>query len=132
MKNTNQNSTVNISDAEWRIMRVLWDSPEGVSMTLGEINRELNSDWSANTVRTLIVRLMDKNTVEADKSSGVYRYSPVLKEEDCVKNEARGVLEKAFRGSASSMFSMLARSGDIPPDEQEKILQLILSMKEDI
>ena len=58
----------NITEAEWKIMRVLWElSP----LSLKEIVEELKKEkaWSNTTVRTLIVRLMDKGFIDADKST---------------------------------------------------------------
>ena len=69
---------IRISDAEWKIMKTLWNS-ESPAMTLGEIISALGEDnrWSYTTVRTLIVRLIDKGAVSADKppvSTATARY----------------------------------------------------------
>jgi type II pantothenate kinase len=56
--------TVKISEAEWSIMKVLWDgcAQSDRGMTLGEIVYALSetSDWSNTTIRTLIIRLAEK------------------------------------------------------------------------
>ena len=83
--------TVKISEAEWSIMKVLWDGCEesGRGMTLGEIVSSLtdSTGWSNTTIRTLIIRLAEKGAVEIDKSTGVYKYTPKTSKSECVKEE---------------------------------------------
>ncbi len=65
--------TVKISEAEWSIMKVLWDGCEKNErgMTLGEIVQELTetTGWSNTTIRTLVIRLSEKGAVDIDKTT---------------------------------------------------------------
>ena len=117
---------IRISDAEWKIMKTLWNS-ESPAMTLGEIISAMGEDnnWSYTTVRTLIVRLIDKGAVNADKTTGVYRYSAALDEKECIGEEVRSFISRVFDGSPSHLVASLVRDGDISEKERAEILRLL-------
>ena len=70
------NRQISISDAEWTIMKALWQS-EDKKMTLKEIAEAVaDSGWSYTTVRTMVGRLVEKEAIEADESHPRnFRYS---------------------------------------------------------
>lgn len=120
---------VNITEAEWKVMKVLWDrSP----LTLKEITSAIreNTSWKDNTIRTLIVRLMEKGVVEADKSTGIYKYSPIIDEIDIVKTEAKSFLKRVFDGSLSSLVATLVKDEEISKEERQEIIDIISKMEE--
>ena len=105
-------------------------------MTCGEVYKELKSEtsWNINTVRTLLVRLAEKNIVGMEKRPGQnknYDYYAAVKEEDCAVQETKTLLERVFGGSSSLLFSTLIKHGGISPKEQEEILNLIEMMKKE-
>ena len=95
--------TVKISEAEWSIMKVLWDGCEksGRGMTLGEIVAQLSetTDWSNTTIRTLIIRLSEKGAVSIDKTTGVYKYTPNFSKDECMRSEVNSFIDRVFSGS---------------------------------
>lgn len=121
--------SVKISEAEWLIMNVLWETPE---LELKQITKKLayDTDWTGGTVRTMLLRLIDKGAVEVDKTTGVYKYSPRVDRDMCVKAEAKSFLQRIYRGSVSQFVSSLAKDGDISEKERREILEIISSMKD--
>ena len=124
--------SISITDAEWKIMRVLWKNPDE-KLSLGEIIEMLKPDtaWNVNTIRTLLVRLAEKNIVNAEKTGKNYKYSAAVKEADCAIQETKTLLERVFGGSSSLLFSTLIKNGGISKKEQDEILNLIEEMKQD-
>lgn len=121
-----------ITDAEWKIMRVLWKKPEE-KLNLGEIVETLQPEtsWNVNTIRTLLVRLAEKNIVNAEKNGKNYKYFAAVKETDCAIQETKTLLERVFGGSSSLLFSTLIKNGGISQKEQDEILNLIEEMKKE-
>ena len=71
------NKQVKLSESEWYIMNVLWEggtSEVGV-LELKEITKSLKAQtgWSSGTVRTMLLRLIDKGAVQVDQTTGVYK-----------------------------------------------------------
>lgn len=109
--------TARISEAEWNIMKVLWAGCEslGRGMTLGEIVSNLSDStgWSDTTIRTLIIRLAEKSAVSIDKTTGVYKYKPMLSKEESVIKETDAFVKRVYDGSYSDLLETLKANGRI-------------------
>ena len=118
---------INITESEWKVMEVLWDTSP---LTLREILLQLKgkTPWSTTTVRTLLVRLMDKGAVKADKSIANFKYSPLIEKEVCQKQEARNFLDKVFNGSMGMLVSTLVKESQLSDEEREELLKIISKM----
>ena len=121
--------TVKISEAEWSIMKVLWDGCEKTNrgMTLGEIVQDLteSTGWSNTTIRTLIIRLSEKGAVEIDKTTGVYKYTPKTTRSDCEKCEVDSFVERVFDNSAYNLMASLVRGGKLSVKEKKDIINIL-------
>jgi BlaI family penicillinase repressor len=118
---------VKISDAEWEIMKALWSNTSDRGMTLGDIVRALDEDnmWSYTTIRTLLVRLISKGAVAADRTTGVYRYSTVLSKDECITNEVRSFVDRIFDNSPSQYIAALVRDGKLNEHEKNEIMRIL-------
>jgi BlaI family transcriptional regulator, penicillinase repressor len=121
--------TVKISEAEWSIMKVLWDGCEknDRGMTLGEIVQELTktTGWSNTTIRTLVIRLAEKDAVEIDKTTGVYKYTPKTTKSECVKYEIDSFVERVFDNSEYNLMASLLREGKLSKKEKKDIMAIL-------
>src|SRR5665648_1131691 len=73
-----------ISDAEWRVMKVLWnESPLGSSDVIHELKG--TTDWKPKTIKTLLSRLVTKNALSYSIGSRGYLYYPLVPENECAK-----------------------------------------------
>lgn len=118
------NSNISISDSEWQIMKVIWETP---NITLKEISgRVSNCGWSYTTIRTLVKRLADKGAIAADKSvANNFKYYPLIIEEECKTKEMKSFLERVFDGSAGMLISALAKDSNLSKEEQKKLKNII-------
>lgn len=117
----------NISESEWKIMKVLWKKP---NITLKEIAENLkNTGWSYTTIRTLVNRLLEKGAVDADKTSvSTFKYFPVALENECKELEVKSFLSRVFDGSAAMMMTALVNGGGLSEKEAEKLKAIIEQM----
>ena len=126
--------TVKISEAEWSIMKVLWEGCDKMDrgMTLGEIVSELScsTGWTNTTIRTLIIRLAEKGVVEIDKTTGVYKYNPITSKSDCVKCEVDSFIERVFDNSAYNLMTSLVKSGNLSESERKDIIKTLSEIDE--
>ena len=125
--------SVRISEAEWRIMNVLWEGCNTVQssgLTLGDIVRQLNDevDWTNTTIRTLIIRLADKGIVRIDKTTGVYKYTPVLQKSDCVRDELNSFVARVFNNSPYQLMASLVKEGTLTERERKEIIEILKSI----
>ena len=93
-----------ISEAESVVMDVLWArSPLGAD----EVAQALagRQDWQDATIKTLLSRLLHKGAIRAEKDGRRYLYSPMVKREDWVLAESRGLLERLFDGRVAPLVA---------------------------
>jgi BlaI family transcriptional regulator, penicillinase repressor len=91
-----------ISDAEWDVMKVLWDHAgkwfpvaaiiEPVSQSRGIHHR---------TARTLLARLVKKGAVETRVEGAAYFYRARGTRDAVIRDESRSVLSRVFDGDAA-------------------------------
>jgi BlaI family transcriptional regulator, penicillinase repressor len=118
-------SAPDISDSEWTVMEVLWKrSP----LTASEVARALrrSTGWAVNTVRTLLVRLVDKGALRAEENAaGVREFAPAVEREVCVGAESTSFLDRVFQGAAKPLLVHFASHSKLTPDEVRELKRLL-------
>ena len=66
-----------ISDAEWQVMKIIWMQGEQTSTDLIRVLAE-RFDWSKSTVQTLLARLVEKGCLTRKKEGKFFVYSALL------------------------------------------------------
>ena len=66
-----------ISDAEWQVMKIIWMQGEQTSRDLIKVLAE-RFDWSKSTIQTLLARLVEKECLTRKKEGKFFVYSALL------------------------------------------------------
>ena len=66
-----------ISDAEWQVMKIIWMQGEQISTDLIRVLAE-RFDWSKSTIQTLLARLVEKECLTRKKEGKFFVYSALL------------------------------------------------------
>ena len=93
-----------ISDAEWIVMKVLWNrSP----LSAGEIIEALaqSEHWAPKTVKTLLTRLVKKGALGFSQEGRAYLYRPLVTESACTTAASEAFLSRVFGGSLQPMLA---------------------------
>jgi BlaI family penicillinase repressor len=106
-------------------MEILWRSGESKSAAiLKEIEDKLG--WSRQTVRTYLIRLMEKGLVGAREiNKRALEYYPLVSREEYAADKTGSLLNKYY-GSLSHMVAGIIQNEDISDadlDELEKLIQ---------
>ncbi len=118
----------NITDAEWKIMKVLWRrSPRLGSEIVDEL--EADTGWNPKTIHTLIRRLVSKGVIDAKKENQYYLYSAAVSESQCVREETKTFLEKCFNGSFNMLLSNFIEDDKLSDQEIEELERLLKAKK---
>jgi len=119
MKNTPQ-----ISDAEWVVMKVLWNkSPLGSSDVINELKE--TTDWKPKTIKTLLSRLVIKNALSYEVGSRGYLYYPLVPENECAKEEAKSFLDRVYNGSLNLLVKNFIENKELSAEEIEELKKLL-------
>ena len=66
-----------ISDAEWQVMKIIWMQGEQTSTDLIKVLAE-RFDWPKSTIQTLLARLVEKECLTRKKEGKSFVYSSLL------------------------------------------------------
>lgn len=117
-----------ISDAEWEIMKLIWRvnpvTSEEIILSLSD-----KTNWSAQTIKTFINRLLKKGVIGFEKSGRSYSYFPLVSEKDCIKAESKSFLEKVYDGAVGMLFSNFIEEEPLSEKEIEKLQKLLEKKK---
>ena len=84
----------NISEAEWEVIKVIWDA--GAPLTAGQIVASLEGQkhWRPRTVKTLLARLVKKGAVKSLIQQKRYVYRAAITRQLAARQEARSFLSR--------------------------------------
>lgn len=93
-----------ISDAESRVMHVLWlQAPLSAEDVIERLQPE--TGWHEKTIKTLLNRLLRKGALAASRDGRRYLYRPALAREAYRAAESRSFVERVFDGRLSSLLA---------------------------
>ena len=117
-----------ISDAEHQVMEVLWEqSPLSAQDVAERVPAE--RDWSANTVKTLLGRLLAKNAIAHEEDGRRYLYRPIVEREDYVAGESRRLIDRLFGGKLTPLVAHLAERDQLTAQDIAEIEALLKDLK---
>ena len=93
-----------ISEAEFEVMKIVW---KYAPISTNEITEKLTqiSSWSPKTIQTLIKRLVSKKALTYEKQSRVFVYTPLVKEDEYIRQESNSFLKRYYNGNITSMLA---------------------------
>lgn len=113
-----------ITEAEWQVMRVLWESAPRSSAEVAEA-LAAETGWHPKTVQTLIGRLVKKGAVRYEDEGGRYLYKPAISRRTAVRAEGRSFLERVFGGDARELLLHFAGEAELSADEAAELRRLL-------
>jgi predicted transcriptional regulator len=121
--------TERISDAEHAVMEVLWDESPLAAQDVVERVAPARG-WSANTVKTLLGRLLAKNVIAADEDGRRYQYRPLVARGDYVEGESRRLIDRLFGGKLTPLVAHLAERDALTDQDIAEIEALLKEIKQ--
>ncbi|MDE2307652.1 MAG: BlaI/MecI/CopY family transcriptional regulator [Xanthomonadaceae bacterium] len=115
---------VAISDAESRVMEVLWRQAPQTSEDIVASLQE-PTGWHEKTIRTLLNRLLGKGAVSALKDGRRYLYSPELRREDWQQQESRSLLDRVFGGKVAPLLAHFSQHEKLSAKDAAELRKLI-------
>ncbi|MBB4085049.1 BlaI/MecI/CopY family transcriptional regulator [Sphingomonas carotinifaciens] len=117
-----------ISDAEHAVMEVLWDD---APLTAQDVAERVDPDrgWSANTVKTLLGRLLAKKAIVHEEDGRRYLYRPAVARGDYVEGESRRLIDRLFGGRLTPLVAHLAERDALSADDIAEIEALLKELK---
>ena len=113
-----------LSAAEWKVMNALWTIGRGA---LGEIHTatERHQDWSPETVKTLLRRLVVKGYVKTQRVGSSFLYLPNKPAATVLKKAGETLLSYAVEGTVAPLMAHLIQGGRLTREEMQSLRDLL-------
>lgn len=113
-----------ISDAEWQVMKVLWEkAPLTTTQVIDTLKPETH--WNPKTIHTLIARLVKKEALGVNKDLGLFQYYPLVSRDDCMRDETKSFLHKVYDDSLHLLLANFVRDEKLSPKEIAELRKLL-------
>jgi len=113
-----------ITDAEWHVMKVLWESGP---LTAGKIVEQVQEQqqWAPRTIKTLLARLVKKGAAAIAIEDRRYIYRARVSREACRRQESRSFLSRVFDGAVTPALVHFIKESNLSPQEIEHLKRIL-------
>lgn len=113
-----------ISDAEWTVMKVVW---QRAPVTANQVVETLagKMDWKPKTIQTLLARLVQKGALAYDKSGREYLFRPLVEAQHCIHEASRSFLGRFFDGELAPFLACFLQREKLSPQEIEELKRIL-------
>ena len=121
---------MNISNAEFTVLDVLWDDNP---LTVGQIIERVQAqnDWHENTIKTLLTRLLQKEALRRYKDGKRFFYEPLVSRDAILMDESKGFLSRFFNGRVAPLVAHFADNKKLSKKDIAEIEAILKKMKQD-
>jgi predicted transcriptional regulator len=117
-----------ISEAELVVMEALWDiSPQTANDVADRV--AATRDWSLQTVKTLLSRLMAKDVIAADQDGRRFLYRPAIARDEYVASESGRLVNRLFGGRVSPLVAQLASQDQLTAEDIAELEDILKGLK---
>ena len=117
-----------ISDAEWQVMKIIWMQGEQTSTDLIKV-LEKRFSWSKSTIQTLLARLVEKECLTREKQGKSFIYSALLTQEDSKKLLVQDIKDKVCSRRMKQLLADLIKECDFTLADLEGLEEVISKKK---
>ena len=112
--------TTELTEAEWEIIRVVWDQEPCAAGSVQEALADTRA-WSYATVKVTMDRMVKKDFLKITKIRNLQLFSSCLSRIDAKRSELRKMLQRAFDGGLSPMLKFLIEHEGLSKDEAAEL-----------
>lgn len=116
------NSLKKISEAEMKVMNVLWNIGEMATISqIVTVLKEEGINWTRQTTTNFLKRLEVKGMVSSSKNGKNLYYYALMNKEQFKAKEANGFIKSIFEGSIKGFLSSFYDSKEISDEDIKEL-----------
>ena len=119
---------VELTEAEWEIMKVVWEKEPCAAGTVQESLAE-SRDWAYSTVKTTMDRMAEKGFLQVQRIRNLQLFKSCVSEVDAKRGEFRKMLKRAFDGALTPMMQFLIEHEGLSKDEAAQLRGFVQKQK---
>jgi predicted transcriptional regulator len=121
----------NLSQAEWKVMKIVWDLQKGMAREVYTVAGELYG-WAPATVKTLLKRLVDKKYLTTTEVGNGFVYRPAQSAIAILRNAADTLLERATGSTTGPLLAHMVESSPLEEKDLDALQKLIEEKKKSL
>ncbi len=122
---------VHLSDAEWKIMNLLWEQAPRTMMQITNALKD-ETNWTKHTVISFLKRMEEKGALYHEEGEKAKLYFPSLNREEAALQETEDFLGRVFRGRMGMMLNTMVRQQALSKEELQELHKILVQAEEDI
>lgn len=116
-----------LPNSEFDIMKAIWALEPPV--TVKDISEKLSNEWKAQTILTLLHRLVEKGFLDTDKRGKERIYTPKVEEAEYLEFETGNFIGKFHNNSLTGLMNTLYDGKNMTEDDVDELLEWVKSKK---
>jgi BlaI family penicillinase repressor len=120
-----------ISEAEWEVMKVVWEQAPCSAGQIIAALRQRDATWHPRTVKAFLNRLVKKKALGFKLDGRAYLYHPLARQSECAEAASRSFLDRVFGGSLQPMLAHFVARRKLSPEEIRELKKLLDSQNEE-
>ncbi|GGI63062.1 CopY/TcrY family copper transport repressor [Limosilactobacillus caviae] len=120
------NSDLEITPAEWQVMRVVWSLRQTTSSRIIEILQQ-KVEWKPATIKTLLRRLVDKEALSATRQGRGFIYEPLVPEQQTMDQAADNLFNNICERHVGSTLEHVINNATLSKDDIASLQKLLAS-----
>lgn len=119
-----ETTPLNITDAEWEVMRVVWANKYVTSREIRDV-LEVEKDWKSATIKTLLGRLVDKGALRTEKDGRRFIYSAVVTEQESMATFIDDVLSRVCNKQSGNVIGDIVERTELSKSDIAMLKELL-------
>jgi BlaI family penicillinase repressor len=124
VKRGTKENIAELTEAEWEIMKVVWDKQPCAAGTVQEALTK-SKNWAYSTIKTTMDRMVEKGFLQIEKMRNLQLFRSCISEIDAKRGEFRKMLKRAFNGALTPMMQFLIEYEGLSKNEASKLRELV-------
>ena len=126
-----EKSAVELTEAEWEIMRVVWEKEPCAAGTVQEALAK-SRGRAYSTVKTTMDRMAEKGFLKIDKIRNLQLFRSCVSEVEAKRGEFRKMLKRAFDGALTPMMQFLLEHEGLSKEQASQLRKLVNKQKTEV
>ena len=114
-----------ISDAEWEVMRVVWEEKPCSASDIITALHLRDPAWHPKTVKAFLNRLVKKQALGFKLDGRAYLYYPLVQQSECAEAASVSFLDRVFGGSLKPMVAHFVARKRLSQQEIRELKELL-------
>ncbi len=127
-KLSREKPAVELTQAEWEIMKVVWEKEPCAAGTVQEAMAK-KRDRAYSTVKTTMDRMTEKGFLQIEKIRNLQLFRSCISEVAAKRGEFRKMLKRAFDGALTPMMQFLIEHEGLSKAESAQLRKLVNKAK---